>query len=307
MGAIGQLNKKSSRMLFLPHNEVIIIGRSQAQLGVKPYLDFFRRNNETRMDVRILVADETAKDILSLKPEQEKINAAAISRMMENEMHKSKALSVNLLDFTSRLIDKTTSPVAPIIKAAKTAEEESGILMLTGMAIFKEDRLVGELDDIQTVGYAMAMGEIKGGSLCITTPLGDAALGITKTECKSNLVLRDDGSVEVSLAIDATLTVEEIGGFSGMKMPEVLPLLEQVAGNVINEQVTSCFVLTRQLNTDIYGFGAALHRKYPGAWKTMEPNWDQIYPTITLSVATKAAVTGTGEIVDSLDMKEGQP
>jgi spore germination protein KC len=302
MDAIEALNRKSTRKLFMPHNMVILFGRDQAEKGVRPYLDYFIRDDETRMEVKIFVAGDTAKAILSVKPEQEKITAMALMRMMENEMHKSEILTVSLLDFTSRLIDNTTAPVAPVVQAVE--ENGSTKLALTGMGVFRDDRLAGILHKSFITGYLWASGGAVGSTLDVSTDTGSAVLNVSGASCKTNLSLQD-GNVTVSLKISGQLSVNEMRGFHQMKMTEVFPKIEQAAMEEIKKKVMECFYETQQLNTDIYGFGVAVHRKYPSEWKTMEQEWDRIYPTVALSADVDINLTNTGKIADSLDMEKG--
>ncbi len=48
-----------------------------------------------------------------------------------------------MLDFMSNLIDKTTAPIAPIIKVVE--QDEKNKIVIDGMAVFKGDKLVGRL------------------------------------------------------------------------------------------------------------------------------------------------------------------
>lgn len=300
--AIEVMNRKSSRKLFFPHNAVIIFGKSQAQLGVRQYLDYFMRDEEARMEVKIFVADDTAKAILSVKPEQEKITTMALMRIMENEMHKSQILAVSLLDFTSRLIDNTTSPIAPVISTVD--ENGSTKLLLTGMGVFKDDKFTGILDKPLVTGYLWASGGANGTVLDVSTDTGTAAFRVTNASSKTDLTLQD-GNVKVSLTITGQLSADEMQGFTDMKLSDVFPQLKQAAAEEIEKLVMECFQRTQQLNTDIYGYGTAVHRKYPDQWKTMEAEWDRIYPTVTLETDVKIALTDMGKISDSLDMEHG--
>jgi spore germination protein KC len=302
LDAVEQLNLKSSRLLFMPHNEVIIFGRSQAEKGIRTYLDYFIRDDETRMEVRVFVADKNAKDILAVSPQQERLTAVALSRLMEKEAHMSDLLDINLLDFVSRLFDKATSPIAPIIK---TVEENGRTrLALSGMAVFKDDRMVGQLSEKEISGYIWARGGIKGGVLDVSTPAGNAVLNISGTTCKQDVILHEGNRIEVSLKIEGQLSVGELHGYDNMKMADVFALLEQAAATEVNNEVAACFQASQQMDADIFGYGMDVYRKYPGAWETIKEEWSQLYPAITLSLETKIVLNNTGRIVGSLAMEE---
>ena len=111
----------------------------------------------------------------------------------------------------------------------------------------------------------------------------------------------------VALKIENKVTANELHGFKNMTIEQVSPLLQKAAAEEMKKLIRMCFEKTQELNTDIYGIGASVHRQYPKQWKTMENKWDQIYPKIRLSVDMETTLIGTGRISESLDMKEEEP
>ena len=57
------------------------------------------------------------------------------------------------------------------------------------------------------------------------------------------------------------------------------------------------------LSAAVFGFGEAVHRKYKKEWKELEPTWDDIYPTIEVSVKVKTSLNEIGDINKAI-MKE---
>ena len=304
ISSIESLISENSRTIYLHHNQMIVFGSELAKEGIKPYLDAFMRNIQTRLEVWVYVAEEDAKSVLSAQPEQDKISAMALTRMTLNETNISELLGVNLLSLTSRLADKTTDPVIPTVKVIEENGKKN--LSLSGMAVFRDDVLVGHLDNTLTLGYILASGKVKEEDFNVSLEQGGATIQIIKSQCKTSIALEKDGSVTVSLKIESKVTANELHGFKNMTVEQVSPLLQKAAAEEINKLIGMCFEKTQELNTDIYGIGAAVHRKYPKQWKTMENKWDQIYPKTKLSTDVEVILTGTGRISESLAMKENQ-
>lgn len=300
-GAITGFNRDSSRTLFLHHNQVLLLGSALAEQGVKDRIDLFMRDQQARKEVLVMVADGRAEKVLSTEMEQDKISGMFLLRVMEGLYAVSPQYRVRLLDFASRLLDETTSPIAPIAKVVR--KDDRDIIRISGMAVFKEDRMAGRLSNDETMGYILSMGNVKRCDVTVGTDLGKASFRVIKLDCERDVELRQDGGVGVALSIETTLNVSELRGFEGTTPEALMPHLAEVAQEEIRRKITDTFEIMRKLNTDIYGFGTSVYRKYPKAWKTMKDRWDEIFPDIELTVRVRARLSGTGQIVQSLEME----
>lgn len=303
-GALDALRQDNSRTLFLHHNQILIFGKSQAEKDISSYLDIFMRDNETRLEVWILIAEGKAKDVLNTKMELEKVSAVGISRMVDNKYDVSKVLGVNLLSFISKLTEKTTSPVAPIIRIVK--EEDVTRLSLTGMAVFKGGKMVGELSEEQSIGYAWLLDSLKSEVIPVKTEKGSADLNIISTESKIKPVFDKDGNPKMNADITGSFNIGDLSGFEGMDLKKVLPLLQKGAEDSIKKQIMSCYRTAQKLNADIYGFGAYINKYDAGRWKSMKDKWDQIFPVLQLNLNIKINILDTGKITRSPEMAEGR-
>ena len=72
--------------------------------------------------------------------------------------------------------------------------------------------------------------------------------------------------------------------------PEMLPVLNQHIEQVIKKQITLAVRQAQTLNSDIFGFGDALRKKYPGQWAELAHRWDDIFPTIKLEIEVDAKI-----------------
>ncbi|WP_283606797.1 Ger(x)C family spore germination protein [Faecalispora anaeroviscerum] len=303
IGGMDTLRYGNSRELFLQHNQVILFGSGVAKAGVKPYLDTFMRNAETRMEVWILVAKDDARSILSTQTEQDKIPSIALSRMIQNERAISPYTSTNMLQFTSRLVDHSTAPVTLVVE--RKEENKQQTLNFCGMAVFKDDIMVGMLDMYQMQGYMLSMGEVDGGSVELITELGNASLKITKSICKKEIQLDDQGNITYKLKINTNLSIGELQNFRSMDINKVIPLLNEKAKADLETKIKACFAESQRLRSDIYGIGAHIHKYHPKQWKNMENAWAAIYPKIRLELEVETNLSSSGKISESLNMREG--
>lgn len=304
MGGMMELNRDSSRKLLLHHNQVLLLGSPLAEQGVQKRIDLFMRDQQARMEVPVVVVEGRAEEALSAKLDQDKISGIFLSRMLDDLAAVSSEYRVRMLDFASRILDKTSSPVTPIIKVAEKDGKQE--IKLAGMAVFKRDRMTGQLSNDETMGYIWSMGNVKQCGAVAETDLGKAVFHIAQLSCKRKVSLRKDGGVRVTLSAEATVSVSELSGFGEMSPDQLLPYLIEMAKEEIRRKITGSFEAARRLNADIYGFGTSVHQKYPGKWESMKDQWDEIFQDIELNVEVEVHLPATGQTIQNLEMEENK-
>ncbi|MDF2567271.1 MAG: Ger(x)C family spore germination protein [Oscillospiraceae bacterium] len=302
LSAFESMNTKNSRTPFLQHNQVIIFGKEQAEKGVQSYIDVFLRYYQMRMEVWFLVADSKAKDILTVKTQPEKNSAISLSEILRDETNISESLRINLKDFVSRLIEPTSSAIAPIVSVQKGID--TTFLAVDGMAIFKKDKMVGQLTSKQIDGYIWTMGRIKEIPLEISLDPGYGNMQAFNIKCSMKPIIQKDGVISVSLQIRGQMVLDEIKGFDSMNLNEIVPLLQRAANEKVHQDIMNCLSEAQRLNSDIFGFGTAFHRNYPKEWKSLKNKWDQLFPKLKINTDIKLEIINPGKIGASLNMED---
>lgn len=298
LAAIDSLRHGSSRNLFLHHNQVIIFGREQAEKGIKPFLDAFLRENEMRMEVWIVVAEKEAKEILSAESEEEELTGVSLNLIMENERLVSEQMVISLLRFTSRFIEETSAPVAPMITLIKNGKAMQ--IDFAGMAVFRDDKLAGVLDKTQTRGFAWMMGDLHEFQLEVETEHGYADLRLFDISSKMKPVLLQNNKPAVSFEIQSNMSIGEVEGFEDVEPAQIYAILEQAAVRKIEEEIRDSFQILQRWKTDAIGLGTAFYRYHPKQWETMKGNWPELYAEADLNLHVEAKLRDTGKINDFL-------
>jgi spore germination protein KC len=260
----------------------------------------FLRFHETRLEVWVIISDCPATELLQVTMLQELVPASALSLMMHDRSEISPHLAANVLNVTSALLDAPTALVAPLVGV----EEEFGKnkAVIQGSAVFNSDKLSGYLNEDETMGYALAKDDAKSELLQVTAEGGSAVLYVSNSSASLKPRIKD-GLVQADITIDATLSVGEITGFEGEKLPAVFEKLETAGKQRILELATMAFQKSVALNADIFGIGSALNRSDPKAWKGIKDNWQVLYPSTGISISVSGELTETGKIADSLSMQ----
>lgn len=294
---IREFTHESNRKLYLPHNEALIFSQDIAKEGVKKYVDFFVREPESRELAKVLVSKGKANEILDLETELEKIPGRNISQLVDESVATSEASAVNMQEFSTRLMSKTTAPVASMIEVSDQGKGK--IARLSGTAVFKTDKLIGYLNKAETRGLLWVIDKVKSGIIVVKSPSGEGkvSLEIIRASSKITTEIKDNNVPYITVHID------EEGNLSDQMSPEddlpKLPVwssLEKSQADVIHQEVMAALEKAQELNADIFGFGDAVHRKYPELWGDMEKQWDQYFPDLEVEVIVNAKLSRTGMI-----------
>lgn len=288
---------KTSRKLYSPHCQVIIFGNDLAKEGIRDYLDLFFRDHETRLTVYVVVARDRADEILNVKPKITQLTSLSISELIEDQGATSETVQIRVMDFLSRLISETTAPIAPIIEV----EDESGdeVIKVSGTAVFKDDKMVGELNNTETRGLLWVLGQVKSGAMTLDSPDGEGSVEIEIISVQSSVEveLNDDGSVSAHVKITESGNIAGQIGAADLSKVENIDILEESLKEAIANEVLLSIQKAKELDADVYGFGEMVYKKYPQQWEEIKGNWDELFKNMYIDVEVEASIKGSGRII----------
>lgn len=301
--AVKALNRKLDRQLIFSHNQVIVFGDDAAKDGIRRYIDFFLRHRETRLLVWMLVAKGPADRILDLKPPIEKTAAMSIGHLIRNQEDVSQIPTVDLKDFSAKLMSKTTSPVAPIIEVSK--DDKNKIAYLSETAVFKKDKMVGTLNIMETRGLLWSTNGIRNGVVVIGKPSDKESVNVKTTHVKSKMTPKiKDGKPIIKIEIKQEGDLQEQTSSEDYANPKAFAMLENEEENIIKKEVISAVKKAKYLNADVFGFGELMYQYYPKEWNSMEKDWNKIFKNINVNVNVTAKIRRTGRITKPIMSKE---
>ncbi len=298
-----QIRLENNRDLFLHQNQIIVISQEQAELGIRPLLDMFLRYHETRLEVWVVISKCRASDLFQVKLIQEPVTASALALMMQDRSEESPRLAANMLNVTSSMLDASSALVVPLFGLVD--EFGTSKVSIDGSAVFVSDKMVGQFNEDETLGFAIGSSDIKSGLLEIETDKGSAVLYMSNSSAKMKTKLVD-GHVEADISVDCTLSVAEINGFDGQKLPDVFGILEEAGVKHMVQLITEAFEASRKMNADIFGIGSEMNRSHPKEWSSIKTDWKKLYPQTTLNLTVKGNLLESGKISDSLTMRGEQ-
>jgi spore germination protein KC len=296
------------RRVYFAHSKVLVIGKEASQKGIYPIIDFLIRDPEPRPDMSVLISETKACDSLRVYDGIEKIPALGIDRLIKSNANNGYALHVTLQDFNEMLISETTSAVAPMAEVFEEIgfeQEKTKRLRMTGTAVFKEDKLVGKLELEETRGLLWVMGEVKSAIVDVASFNGEEMVDLEVISASSKITpeLIEDGRVIIKVSVSAVSNLGAQQATGDITTPESIAFLQDEQSKAIKQEIMAAIKKAKAYNADIFGFGEAVHRKYPAEWKELKAQWDQIFPEIDVQISVKSKLNGVGSITAPIPNK----
>lgn len=293
--AIRDYTNFTGKKLYIAHNQVFIFGQDLASEGVLKYLEFFMRAHETRPTSIILVSTSTAEEVLDMEPEAAKFPAVNTVQLTKAADFTSFFSAVNLQEFTSRLMSKTTSPIAPLVSIANHGDKQSAYI--SGMAVFKRDKMVGILTTKESRGVLWTNNKIKSGVIEVDCPGGDGIVSLEITSAKSSLVPKiKDGNVIIHVQIKEEAVIVSQTCTEDLVKVSRLKLLQKRQEDLIRKEIMMALRKAKNLEADVFGFGDKVHMVIPREWKQMEASWEEIFQNLEIQTDIECTIRSTGLI-----------
>ncbi len=314
---IRDITRKVQRKPFYGHNRVLVFGSEVAREGIFTYIDFFVRDSEPRATTWMVVAKNKADEILHHKPHLEKIPADKIEKILESHVYTSSYHNIQIREFVENMLSEGQAAVVPIIEIyeqkivpSESKEEKGGssrgdsekkkpdtVLMINNCAVFKDYKMVGQIDNIQARSYSFVTNNAKGGIIVVDSPDGKEKLDIEFFGVKSKVkpVIKD-GVPSISVTVKIRCGLGDQQSKKNYGTPEMLKKIGEKVNAEMKKEIMDCISKSKEMKADIFGFGNEIYRKSPKTWKKLKSNWDEEYKKLDVKVKVEANVEGTATI-----------
>ncbi|ULO09052.1 Ger(x)C family spore germination protein [Paenibacillus sp. 19GGS1-52] len=279
-----QFNLESARRGYLGHIRVLVIGEELARAGVSETLDIFKRSREPRMDFYVMVAEgTTAENVLNVLTPLDKLPANKLFSSLDKSYRISaKTVAVTLDKFIEDLLDEGKNPVLTGVEVVGDSSEggdKTNIERITpkarlsyhSVAVFKEDKLIGWLDDEETIGYNYIIDKVITNTGSVTgedgKPIIIEALK-TSTHRKVKFI---DGEPHIYLNVKAICNVEEVQSKENLEAESTIRKLESATEKrILGRMQNAVEQIIKRYNVDILGFGQLIYHTSPKAWSRLQ-------------------------------------
>lgn len=272
-------------------SQLSILGEEMAKKkGVSTTIDFLVRNRYVRKNNLLLVThNATPEQVLNVKPYLESYTVLAINRLLRiQETTLGIYTPTEINDLLKSLSNPGIEAIAPMITVQKIGAEEQ--VLLDGMAVFKDDKVIGSLNEEESRGFHLMRPKTNtGGLFPVHSPLNQEewiTLEISRSKAKTKTIIEGQ-NVRVKISLEVEGNFYEQSGTGNLFTPEMFSQVEHAAEQELQRQMIMCIRKAQSLNSDILGWGYSVYRKNPELWEKLAVNWDEQFPAIPYELEVK--------------------
>jgi Ger(x)C family germination protein len=298
--AIHNFLKYSSRRVIFSHNRVIILGNELAKSGIVNIFDEMARDYQFRPTCWILVAENTAREILEAKTDLGMIPANEINRMMANLTKSALIYPVNMNEFIFQLNSENKSALVPLIQIEQPNSNPFQRIKVEKAVVFNNNRLMGILTTDQSQDLTWLIGPQKGGSVVFTDMPGNPqkiSVDIIDGTARITPVATQDG-ILIKINCTGSGVLRESEDLANNS--KTIKRLEQKVEEILETRVTKTIETAQQMKIDFLGFARMIHADYPDLWHPMKNIWEEEFPRTKIRVHFQMNLARYGNIKNSV-------
>lgn len=295
------------RPVYLAHLRALVISEQVAREGTVDALDFFSRYHQIRSDFVVTIArGATAKQVLEVLTQLDKVPSTKIfTSLKASEKYWAPTSAVYLDEIINSMVSVGKEAVITciVIDGDKTGKQsiqqsqrvnQETMLKFAGIGVFKKDKLVGWMNEFESKGYNYIENKVKSTAVFVPCDHHRTTAELTEksAEIKGKVI---NGKPEIDLDIRCEGTLTQLGCNLDLSKAETLQFIQkQMHDKIVRAVNTSIRTAQQKYDSDIFGFGQAIHRADPQAWKRLKKNWDKEFAQLPVNVHVDFQIRGTG-------------
>lgn len=305
--AVRKISLASETRPSLGDLEHIIIGEDAAKKDIIKYLDYFSRDQEFRLNLKVFITKgSSAKEIIEQASNSNVILSDYLKSLLSNVDANSVSSEVQLFNLMTKFDNKLLSPYIPYIVIGNKNDTKISqfSIGLNGYAIFKDSKLIGYLTGKEARGLNWVIKKVNSGTFTVKDMNGDnIALEIIDSDSKIVPKFNND-KLSILIKIRASTNISEIAGREDVFTKDYFSYLESKQNNAIRSEIKSAIDFANDHNSDIFDISGTIFRKYPVKWQAFENTWQDIFPTLDIDLEVNSLINRSYEIKKPTDSRD---
>ncbi|MGB7605085.1 MAG: Ger(x)C family spore germination protein [Lutisporaceae bacterium] len=275
----------------------VLLSDSLAKTGIHDILEIFQRDATLPAVAYVVVVEGSPNELIvkGSKLEDRPRISLYLFQLIEENVKLSSIPNTKIFDFDINFFAPGLDPITPMIKL----EKES--VALTGCALFSDDKMVGKLDEKQTVLLLGIMGQTRNTDFVVSDPQLPSsnpikygiAVTLRKPKRKIDISFGEDGIPIIDISLKYECQIDEYK-WNETNDPTKQNKLEKIVSKNMESYCNEVVKKIQAVNCDSVGFGNMIRAKHYEYWQRID--WREIYPQAKIKVAVQVEVVKEGII-----------
>ena len=303
--AYRQIKLSSSRYLYPEHLQIVIINENIAKEDITQILDFYLRDPSIRTEFNVLIGKD--ENIISTTTPIDQISSSSILKTLEtNNRFQGVTNLTTLNELTIMSLNPNTEIILPSIKIDNINDESdttqntdstkvNSMYKLSGLAIFKNNKLLDYLTDNESFSYNIIKNHINS--------------SIITYECEKDKYLSAEiissKNQKINIDINIKATINESACNLNLNHNNNLKLLENNLSTYLENNISNDInTIRNKYNSDVFGFLDEIYKHDYKTYLKVKDNWyNETYKTIPININTKINIISKGNIMEGNNEK----
>lgn len=310
--AMEKIASSDFRRIYLTHASAIILSEEfVSSNGLTPIIDYLERTPQIRRSIWVLISKKGQFNKIfnsGNKIEQGVDLGKIVKEMIGNKEMNSYLTAKSLTEFFTFFWETGSEPYTSgigLVNLTLNNEEQdtesksdklnSCDLIVENTAVFKNKKMVGWMNNEESRGLLWVMGEIKGGNITVKLDEKDVVLKILKADSKIKPIIKDD-KLKINIQVKVTSDVNESQKNIDFEQSRVIDKLQELQAVQVKRQILAAIDKSKNINSDVFGFGNLFFGKYPEYWKQIDGDWYGHYMDVDMKIDVKSTIDHMGLI-----------
>jgi spore germination protein KC len=301
--AVRNAKKRIVNKIYFGHMELVVFSQNLvSNTDMSTLIDFFLRDAECRETICVAISQEkTAKDLLNIEGIGQPMVAFEICKIIQEDQ---KITSSTESEEIYEVYDILNSPGVELALPAfrNTFNDGEPASEANGIAVFKNQRLVGYLTPEESKYYLFAKDKVNGGVItCSSKGDGpeDTTLEISESTTKVSFDYKD-GKMNFNVETETTAYLDEMDEPMNALDEQTIQAVEASASRKLVQGISDVIQRVRtEYDSDIFGFGNMVYKQDNKLWQQLKDNWDNVFATLAVNISCKVHIANTASFKKS--------
>lgn len=307
--ALREMIKESPNKMYAAHLELLIIDEELAKEGISPILDFLIRDPELRDEFYVLISQD--KNILETITPLDNLTSESITKSLKTL---NKYLGITSIttynDLIDAYLDDNKEISLPSIKLEGNLTEGNdkedlektnteAKLILSNMTVFKKDKLIGYLDEFESIAYNFIKDNITNTLIKSNYDDGFIIHEIISSKTKIEVNPKEN---KVKITLSGTSSISEVYTKKNLTEYKNIQEIEKIMNNNIEKLIENSFYnIVKKYNTDIFNFKDLYYKKDVNYFNKIKDEYEKnILPNMKLEVKATYTIREKGNLTGGI-------
>ncbi|WP_078408853.1 Ger(x)C family spore germination protein [Priestia abyssalis] len=305
--AVRGASQKIPSQLFFPHTRLFVFSEDVAKDGLKDFWDIFERDHEMRPLTTILIAKGMeAKTVLSIMTPIEKIPSnGLLEKSKMTEKRSAFTIRADIDDIIKAIGTEGKEPFIGGVKVMGSPQaaqadnikqiEPKAVIATDAIALFRGGKLQGWLKDRSARGLLWVLGKVKTTVVNVKCKNKEDRISVEIIRSKAQIHSQmKNGRPRIQVMIRTEASVGETGCFIDLADPHEITRIQEKVEKRIKKEAEAAIRVAQNHQSDVFGFGAAIHRSHPEQWKKWGKDWKNHFSEMEVEVKADVSIRRSG-------------